>query len=59
MMPEIIGAARRFRERNPYWRFGEDAFREVFFEDYDILEYERVIDGAGYPGHVCLGRKKG
>jgi SAM-dependent methyltransferase len=42
-----------------YWRFGEDAYREVFFKDMEILDL-RHLDNEYAPGITLAGiaRKK-
>lgn len=41
-----------------YWRFGEDAYREVFFKDYQILNLMFLDDVAAPRGTIaCVGRK--
>ena len=40
------------------YRFGEDAFREFLFKDYEILNLETVHDSFGpFPIICCLGKK--
>jgi SAM-dependent methyltransferase len=41
-----------------YYRFGEDAFREVVFCGYDLMELSEVRDSAGSPCLCGLGRKQ-
>lgn len=41
-----------------YWRFGEDAYREVFFAGYDILDLTHVTDVKGNPGICCIGKRR-
>lgn len=45
------------RHPRDYWRFGEDAYREVFFDGFELLELEKVTDTAGFHGWAALGRK--
>lgn len=40
-----------------YFRFGEDAFREIFFRDIKILRLSEVKDTLGSPGICCIGQK--
>ncbi len=40
-----------------YWRFGEDAYREVFFEGFELLDIQEVRDVAGQPCLCAIGRK--
>jgi SAM-dependent methyltransferase len=45
------------RHPKDYWRFGEDAYREVLFYGYEILNLAHVLDTVGSPGICCIGRK--
>ena len=40
-----------------YWRFGEDAYRQVLFEGFEILHLTEVHDTVGNPGICCIGKK--
>lgn len=40
-----------------YWRFGEDAYREILMDGYKILNLSHVVDTANNPGICCLGQK--
>jgi SAM-dependent methyltransferase len=40
-----------------YYRFGEDAYRKLFFQGYEILDLREVVSKGVNPGIVCLGRK--
>lgn len=41
-----------------YFRFGEDAYREVLFNGFKILRLSEVRDIKNSPGICCIGRKK-
>lgn len=42
-----------------YWRFGEDAFREVFFAGFDLLNLMHLDDKAGKSLTLAgIGRKR-
>lgn len=41
-----------------YFRFGEDAYREIIFKNYKILRLSEVRDIENSPGICCIGRKK-
>jgi SAM-dependent methyltransferase len=42
-----------------YWRFGEDAFREVFFAGFDIIQLLHLDDKAGKDLTIAgIGRKR-
>ena len=42
-----------------YWRFGEDAFREVFFAGFDIIQLLHLDDKAGKDLTLAgIGRKR-
>lgn len=45
------------RHPKDYFRFGEDAFREIFFEGFNILELKEVMDDYGNPAICCIGKK--
>lgn len=40
-----------------YWRFTKDAYKEVIFKGYKILEMVEVKDEVGYPGICAIGQK--
>lgn len=40
-----------------YFRFGEDAFRDILFSGFKILKLEEVRDIENNPGIVCIGKK--
>lgn len=45
-----------------YWRFGEDAYGDILFKDFKILDLTKIFtkeaEGKGInPVFVCLGRK--
>lgn len=40
-----------------YYRFTEDAYRDVIFSNMEILELTTLTDPAGYPGILGLARK--
>lgn len=40
-----------------YFRFGEDAFRDIFFKDYRIINLEEVKDSEGNSGICAIGQK--
>lgn len=50
------------RHPKDYWRFGEDAFREILFRGFEILELEeqptKIIDGKGVNPCICAIGKK-
>lgn len=39
------------------YRFMEDAYRQVLFAGYNIIELKTVHDTVGNPGLVCIGQK--
>ena len=41
-----------------YFRFGEDAYREIIFKDFEILRISEVKDSENSPGICCIGKKK-
>jgi SAM-dependent methyltransferase len=41
------------------YRFGEDAYRQVFYAGWEILSLALVEDGPGHPAIVAVGRKPG
>lgn len=45
------------RHPKDYFRFGEDTFREIFFEGFDILQLKEVTDDYGNPAICCIGKK--
>ena len=45
------------RHPKDYFRYGEDAFREIFFKGFKILTLDEVKDDYGNPGICCLGQK--
>lgn len=40
-----------------YFRYGEDAFREILFAGLKILELSEVKDDFGSPAICCIGQK--
>lgn len=40
-----------------YFRFGEDAYQEIFFKDIKILRLSQIKDNLGSPGICCIGQK--
>lgn len=40
-----------------YFRFGEDAYREVIFKGLKILRLDEVRDELNNPGICCIGQK--
>lgn len=46
------------RHPRDYYRFGEDAYREWFFRDYEVLDLQEVVSKGINPGIVCIGKKK-
>ena len=45
------------RHPQDFYRFGEDAYRELFFRGWDILDLREVVSKGVNPGIVCIGRK--
>jgi hypothetical protein len=45
------------RHPKDYFRFGEDAFREIIFDGFKIIKLEQVQDIKGSPAICCLGQK--
>lgn len=41
-----------------YFRFGEDAYKEIIFKNFKILKLEEVRDTENSPGICCIGKKK-
>lgn len=41
-----------------YFRFGEDAYREIIFKNFKILRFSEVRDSENSPGICCIGKKK-
>lgn len=40
-----------------YFRFGEDAYKEIIFKGFKILNLLEVSDEFGAPGICCIGKK--
>lgn len=40
-----------------YFRFGEDAYREIFFKGFEIIRLSEVRDIENSPGICCIGKK--
>ena len=40
-----------------YFRFGEDAYKEIIFKNFKILRLSGVRDIENSPGICCIGRK--
>jgi 2-polyprenyl-3-methyl-5-hydroxy-6-metoxy-1,4-benzoquinol methylase len=40
-----------------YYRFTEDAYRDVLLHDMDIFELRKIKDDVGQPGIIALARK--
>lgn len=40
-----------------YFRFGEDAYKEIIFKDFKILRTSEVRDIENSPGICCVGKK--
>lgn len=40
-----------------YFRYGEDAYREIIFDKFKILELSFVKDRENSPGICCIGQK--
>lgn len=45
------------RHPRDYFRYGEDAFREIFFKGFKILALDEVRDDYGNPAICCIGQK--
>lgn len=45
------------RHPKDYFRYGEDAFREIFFKGFKVLELKEVKDDYGNPAICCIGKK--
>src|SRR4029078_8946185 len=45
------------RHPKDYFRYGEDAYREIFFKSFEILRLEEVKDDFGNPAICCIGQK--
>lgn len=45
------------RHPKDYFRYGEDAFREIFFKGFKILNLSQVEDEKGNPAICCIGQK--
>lgn len=40
-----------------YFRYGEDAYRDIIFKGFKILKLEEVRDIKNSPGICCIGKK--
>ena len=45
------------RHPKDFFRFGEDAFQEIFFAGFEILRLNEVRDEHNDPGICCIGKK--
>lgn len=45
------------RHPKDYFRYGEDAFREILFAGLQILQLSQVKDDFGNPAICCIGKK--
>ncbi len=45
------------RHPKDYFRYGEDAFREIIFKGFKILRISEVKDVNGDPAICCIGQK--
>lgn len=45
------------RYPHDYYRYGQDAYREIFFAGFTLLELVELTDAAGFPGLAGIGRK--
>lgn len=45
------------RHPRDYWRFTEDAYRDVIFQGFDLLELDTVKDRHGNPCLCGIGRR--
>ncbi|MBI2022270.1 methyltransferase domain-containing protein [Candidatus Daviesbacteria bacterium] len=45
------------RHPKDYFRFGEDAFREIIFKGFKIFRLSEVKDFRGSPAICCIGKK--
>ncbi len=45
------------RHPKDYFRYGEDAYREIIFKDFKILRLAEVKDRDGNPAICCIGKK--
>lgn len=39
-----------------YFRYTKDAYVDIFFRGFEILEIGDINDDLGYPGIVCIGK---
>jgi SAM-dependent methyltransferase len=45
------------RHPKDYFRYGEDAFREIIFNNIQVLRLDQVKDDYGNPAICCIGQK--
>lgn len=45
------------RHPKDYFRYGEDAYREILFKGFKILRLTEVKDDFGNPAICCIGKK--
>ncbi len=45
------------RHPKDYFRYGEDAFREILFKDFKVLNLEEIKDDFGNPAICAIGKK--
>lgn len=45
------------RHPKDYFRYGEDAYREIIFQGFKILRLDEVRDSEGNPAICCIGQK--
>jgi len=45
------------RHPKDYFRYGEDAYREIIFKGFKILKLDEVRDIEGNPAICCIGKK--
>lgn len=45
------------RHPKDYFRYGEDAYREIFFKDFELLDLKEVKDDYGNPAICAIGKK--
>lgn len=45
------------RHPKDYFRYGEDAFREIIFKNLKVLRLDEVKDSEGNPAICCIGQK--
>ena len=41
-----------------YFRYGEDAYKDIIFKNFKIMELTEIRDELNSPGICCIGQKK-